>query len=65
MYCLFPQNCNVFLFIHWLGRVCVCVCVCVPFVCRVNAYGFAYWVMQMRTNFIVSPKWSTLRLAGH
>jgi len=31
-----PQQCNIFLFIHWLGRVCVCVCVltfCMRFKC--------------------------------
>jgi hypothetical protein len=30
------------------------VCVCIPFVCRFEAYGFAYWVMQMCTKFIMS-----------
>ena len=31
MYCLIPQHCDISLFSHWLGHVCV------PFVCSFNA----------------------------
>ena len=31
VYCLIPQHCDIYLFIHWLGHVCV------PFVCGFNA----------------------------
>ena len=31
VYCLIPQHCDICLFIHWLGHVCV------PFVCGFNA----------------------------
>jgi hypothetical protein len=27
VYCLIPSHCNIFLFTHWIWRVCVCVCV--------------------------------------
>ena len=30
VYCLIPQHCNISLFTHWLGHVCV------PFVCSFN-----------------------------
>jgi hypothetical protein len=23
VYCLIPEHCDIFLFIHWLGHVCV------------------------------------------
>ena len=48
VYCLILQHCDISLFIHWIRHVCV------PFVCGFNSEGFAYWVMQMCTNFIMS-----------
>jgi len=36
VYCLIPQHYNIFLFIHWLGHVCVPFAVSVPSVLHIE-----------------------------
>ena len=68
LYYLIPQNCSVFLFIHWCVCVCVCVCtICLSFRClglcilgSVNVYRLYFVVLH--THCL--SEWGTLRLCG-
>jgi len=46
VYCLIPQHCDISLFTHWLGHVCV------PFVCGFKAYYYYYYYYSMTLSFL-------------
>ena len=66
--CLFPQQCNIFLFIHWLGRVCVCVpTIFLSFQCLglcILSNANVHRLYRVSFSIHSSPKWSTLRLGS-
>ena len=64
VYCLIPQHCNIFLFIHWFGHVCVyhLLFQCLVFCILGNANVHKLYCVSLSIHSL--PKWSILRLGG-